>query len=149
MKRISLFTGIALLLLSSCTPKKEKKEADEKFAVTNPVRMDTSFTKEFVTQIRSIRNIELRAQEKGFLQNIYVDEGQFVQAGFAGPLVATTGSIVFGRQFSNGNYILTITPTRSGTAVPAVTSGTATVTVSGADFTGGSGTSYNWIAVGL
>jgi membrane fusion protein (multidrug efflux system) len=81
MKRISLFTGIALSLLISCTQKKEKKEEVDKFAVTNPVRMDTSFTKEFVSQIRSIRNIELRAQEKGFLQNIYVDEGQFVHAG--------------------------------------------------------------------
>jgi len=28
-----------------------------------------------------VRNIEIRAQEKGFLQNIYVDEGQFVKAG--------------------------------------------------------------------
>jgi membrane fusion protein (multidrug efflux system) len=43
--------------------------------------MDTSFTKEYVSQIRSVRNIELRAQEKGYLQNIYVDEGQFVKAG--------------------------------------------------------------------
>ncbi len=43
--------------------------------------MDTSFTKEYVSQIRSVRNIELRAQEKGYLQNIYVDEGQAVKAG--------------------------------------------------------------------
>jgi membrane fusion protein (multidrug efflux system) len=43
--------------------------------------MDTSFTKEYVSQIKSVRNIEIRAQEKGFLQNIYVDEGQFVKAG--------------------------------------------------------------------
>lgn len=81
MKRISLFTGIALVCIISCTPKKEKKEEVVKFAVTNPVVIDTSFTKEYVSQIRSVRNIELRAQEKGFLQNIYVDEGQFVQAG--------------------------------------------------------------------
>ena len=30
---------------------------------------------------RSVRNIEIRAQEKGYLQNIYVDEGRFVKAG--------------------------------------------------------------------
>ncbi|MET3034444.1 efflux RND transporter periplasmic adaptor subunit, partial [Flavobacterium johnsoniae] len=53
----------------------------EKFTVTNPVKIDTSFTKEYVSQIKSVRNIELRAQEKGFLQNIYVDEGQFVKKG--------------------------------------------------------------------
>lgn len=60
---------------------KEEKEEEEKFTVTNPVKIDTSFTKEYVSQIKSVRNIEIRAQEKGFLQNIYVDEGQFVKAG--------------------------------------------------------------------
>ncbi|TDO71383.1 membrane fusion protein (multidrug efflux system) [Flavobacterium chryseum] len=82
MKRIVVLTGlIAMLCLTSCTSKKEEKEEEEKFTVTNPVKIDTSFTKEYVSQIKSVRNIELRAQEKGFLQNIYVDEGQFVKAG--------------------------------------------------------------------
>ena len=75
-------TGLmALLCLTNCTSKKEEKEEQVKFTVTNPIAIDTSFTKEYVSQIRSIRNIELRTQEKGFLQNIYVDEGQFVKAG--------------------------------------------------------------------
>jgi membrane fusion protein, multidrug efflux system len=82
MKRIILFTGlIALVCLTSCTAKKEEKEEAEKFTATNPVKIDTSFAKEYVSQIKSVRNIELRAQEKGFLQNIYVDEGQFVRKG--------------------------------------------------------------------
>lgn len=82
MKRIIVFTGsLALLCLISCTTKKEDKETAVKFTVTNPVLIDTSFTKEYVSQIRSVRNIEIRAQEKGYLQNIYVDEGQFVKAG--------------------------------------------------------------------
>jgi membrane fusion protein (multidrug efflux system) len=82
MKRILLFAGfVALLCNLSCNQKKETKEEEGKYAVTNPVRIDTSFIKEYVSQIRSVRNIEIRAQEKGFLQNIYVDEGQFVQAG--------------------------------------------------------------------
>ncbi|MBO9584015.1 MAG: efflux RND transporter periplasmic adaptor subunit [Flavobacterium sp.] len=82
MKKIIMFTGLmALVCLTSCTSKKEEKEEVEKFTVTNPVRIDTSFTKEYVSQIKSVRNIELRAQEKGFLQNIYVDEGQFVKKG--------------------------------------------------------------------
>lgn len=82
MKRIVVLTGvIALLCLASCATKEEKKEEAEKFTVTNPVEIDTTFTKEYVSQIRSVRNIEIRAQEKGFLQNIYVDEGQFVKAG--------------------------------------------------------------------
>jgi membrane fusion protein (multidrug efflux system) len=82
MKRIFVLAGfVALLCNLSCNQKKETKEEEGKYAVTNPVRIDTSFTKEYVSQIRSVRNIEIRAQEKGFLQNIYVDEGQFVQAG--------------------------------------------------------------------
>ncbi|WP_449397610.1 efflux RND transporter periplasmic adaptor subunit [Chryseobacterium wanjuense] len=34
-----------------------------------------------MAQIRSINHIELRAQEKGYIQGIYVDEGQFVHKG--------------------------------------------------------------------
>jgi len=81
MKKIVLTGLFALLCLTSCTSKKEEKEEVEKFTVTNPVKIDTSFTKQYVSQIKSVRNIEIRAQEKGFLQNIYVDEGQFVKAG--------------------------------------------------------------------
>lgn len=82
MKRNVIFTGlVALLCLISCTTKKQEKEDAGKYTVTNAAVIDTSFTKEYVSQIHSVRNIEIRAQEKGFLQNIYVDEGQFVKAG--------------------------------------------------------------------
>lgn len=70
-----------MLCLISCTTKKQEKEDAGKYTVTNAAVIDTSFTKEYVSQIHSVRNIEIRAQEKGFLQNIYVDEGQFVKAG--------------------------------------------------------------------
>ena len=77
-----MFAGLcAVVCLTSCASKKEKIEEAGKYSVTSPLRVDTSFTKEYVAQIRSIKNIEIRAQEKGFLQNIYVDEGQFVKAG--------------------------------------------------------------------
>jgi len=82
MKRILMYNGmIALLCLTSCTAKKEEKEEASKFTVTNPIKIDTSYTKEYVSQIKSVRNIEIRAQEKGYLQHIYVDEGQSVKAG--------------------------------------------------------------------
>lgn len=77
-----MFTGLlALISQASCVSKKEEKEETGKYAVTSPLRVDTCFTKEYVSQIRSIRNIEIRAQEKGFLDQIYVDEGQYVKAG--------------------------------------------------------------------
>ncbi|WP_295127749.1 efflux RND transporter periplasmic adaptor subunit [uncultured Chitinophaga sp.] len=82
MNRIAMFTGLcALLYLTSCNAKKVEKEEIGKYAVTSPLRVDTCFTREYVSQIRSVRNIEIRAQEKGFLEQIYVDEGQYVNAG--------------------------------------------------------------------
>ncbi|MFD2288100.1 hypothetical protein ACFSOV_18480 [Pedobacter petrophilus] len=70
----------ALLYVTGCTSKKEEKEEVVTYAVTAPLKIDTSFTKEYVSQIKSVRNIEIRGQEKGYLQNIYVDEGQHVHA---------------------------------------------------------------------
>lgn len=83
MKRIFFFASLFAVTCSqtSCTTKAEVKEEMGKYAVTSPLLIDTSFTKEYVSQIRSVRNIEIRSQEKGFLQQIYVDEGQFVKAG--------------------------------------------------------------------
>jgi membrane fusion protein (multidrug efflux system) len=82
MKRIVMLTGLcALLCYTSCKTKEEGKEEPAKLLVTSPIKMDTTVTQEYVCQIRSIRNIELKAQEKGYLQRVYVDEGQFVKAG--------------------------------------------------------------------
>ncbi|GEP90612.1 hemolysin D [Chitinophaga terrae (ex Kim and Jung 2007)] len=77
-----MFTGLcAFLCHTSCKPKEEVKEEASKYTVTSPLVIDTSFTKDYVSQIRSVKNIEIRSQEKGYLQSIYVDEGQFVKAG--------------------------------------------------------------------
>lgn len=82
MKRVFMLMGLlATIISTSCQT--EKKEAEEKveFLVTSPVRMDTIITKEYVCQIHAISHIELRAQERGFLQSIYIDEGQSVKKG--------------------------------------------------------------------
>ena len=71
----------ALLIIFSCKDKKEEKEETVVYPVTTPVKMDTVITKDYVAQIQSLKNIEIRAQEKGFLEKIFVDEGQYVQAG--------------------------------------------------------------------
>lgn len=69
------------IFLTSCHSEKHESGEETKFLVTSPLKKDTSFTKEYVCQIKSIQHIELRALEKGYLQNIYVDEGQFVKKG--------------------------------------------------------------------
>jgi len=82
MNRIVLLISLcALICNTSCTTKKIEKEETGKFTATSPLKADTSFTKEYVSQIQSIRNIEVRAQEKGYLETINVDEGQYVKAG--------------------------------------------------------------------
>lgn len=82
MNKIVLLVGFgAIVCLTNCTSEQKQKEETGTYAVTTPLQVDTSFSKEYVSQIKSVRNIEIRAQEKGFLQAIYVDEGQSVKAG--------------------------------------------------------------------
>lgn len=81
-KRILMLASLCGLLFSaSCNSKKEEKKEETKFLVTSPVKKDTLITKSYVCQIQSINHIELRAQERGYLQKIFVDEGQFVKKG--------------------------------------------------------------------
>jgi len=73
---------IAALWTAGCRHDHESKEAEETtFLVTTPLRRDTVITNEYVCQIHSVRHIELRALEKGYLENIFVDEGQYVKKG--------------------------------------------------------------------
>lgn len=81
MKINALYVLGSACMLFSCAHKHEEKAVEEKFPVTSPLQIDTCINKEYVSQIRSLKNIEIRAQEKGYLQNIYVDEGQRVEAG--------------------------------------------------------------------
>lgn len=81
MKRVVASIALSSLLLFSCNKKKEEKEEAAVYPVTSPIAMDTVIDKEYVAQIQSVKNIEIRAQEKGFLEKIYVDEGQFVHQG--------------------------------------------------------------------
>ncbi|WP_115808965.1 efflux RND transporter periplasmic adaptor subunit [Winogradskyella pacifica] len=82
MKKITIFTGLFMCItLASCEEHKEEKHEESTFLVTNPIKKDTTLIKDYVSQIHSIRHIELRALEKGYLKNISVDEGQHVKKG--------------------------------------------------------------------
>ena len=82
MKKVLLFvSGCILFFATSCHEKTEKKEEETKYLVTNPIKKDTLITKDYVAQIQSSKHIELRAQERGYLQKIFIDEGQFVKKG--------------------------------------------------------------------
>lgn len=82
MKLLSIATVFAVLLFSTgCHHEKHHEEEATPFIVTNPIKKDTLIFNDYVCQIHSIQHIELRALERGYLQNIYVDEGQFVKKG--------------------------------------------------------------------
>lgn len=70
----------ALLILASCSTNTQT-ETENKFQVVSPFVMDTTYQNEYVAGINAIQNIELRARIKGFIENIYVDEGQTVYKG--------------------------------------------------------------------
>ena len=72
---------LPLLFSTGCHSNKEEKEEETRFLVTSPLRKDTLINRDYVCQIRAIQHIEMRALEKGYLQNIFVDEGQFVKQG--------------------------------------------------------------------
>ena len=75
---ILVFTAV---IQAGCHSKTHEVEKMLKLPVTNPSLVDTTIYKEYVCQIRSINHIDIRSQEKDYLQNIYVDEGQYVQKG--------------------------------------------------------------------
>ena len=79
LKSIALLVTIGIFM--SCSHKEKEKENEVTFIVTSPIQKDTIIYREFVAQIQSSNHIELRSQERGYLQSIYVDEGQLVQKG--------------------------------------------------------------------
>lgn len=82
MKKFLIAGSLFLLIISAgCKAKKEKSEPLPKYLVTSVMRVDTSIVKDYVCQIQSIRHIEVRSQEMGYLTKINVDEGQYVPKG--------------------------------------------------------------------
>jgi membrane fusion protein, multidrug efflux system len=82
MKRILMLMSLcALLLHAGCSSKTEEKEGEVKYLATSPLKKDTVITRDYVCQIHAIQHIEVRTREKGYLQEIFVDEGQSVKKG--------------------------------------------------------------------
>jgi membrane fusion protein (multidrug efflux system) len=80
MNRIVLLFSIAVGF-AACTTHQENKIEAGKFPVTSPLAMDTTYTSEYVAEIQSLQNVEIRAKIKGYIEKIYVDEGKPVKAG--------------------------------------------------------------------
>jgi membrane fusion protein (multidrug efflux system) len=82
MKRILMAWSVAVVLSTvGCNHQPHEHGNTDKFQVTNPIQKDTMVFIEYVGQVSAVNHIELRSQEKGYLQEIFVDEGQFVRKG--------------------------------------------------------------------
>src|SRR5687768_757484 len=85
MRWMNSLTLLAIVFISACESKKpEKAQAHltpKILPVTNVLVKDTNLYREYVADIQAVQNVELRARVQGFLEKIYVDEGQVVRKG--------------------------------------------------------------------
>jgi RND family efflux transporter MFP subunit len=82
VKRIQLFfTFLFFGILIGCQSSTIDSESTNAYPVFNPIIKDTIYTKEYIADIHSLQNVEVRARVKGYLESILVDEGATVRAG--------------------------------------------------------------------
>jgi membrane fusion protein (multidrug efflux system) len=83
MKR-SFFGAIAaLLILSGCGKKEEQapQPGPMPFPVQTVIRQDAVTYEEYTANLEGQQNVEIRPKVNGFIQKVYVDEGQMVRKG--------------------------------------------------------------------
>lgn len=79
---IPYLSGLLTLFgLISCHQPENEIHESVKYAVAEPVIMDTSVIQDYVASIQSRQNIEIRAKVDGYLDTIHIDEGQLVHKG--------------------------------------------------------------------
>ncbi|MCC6279047.1 MAG: efflux RND transporter periplasmic adaptor subunit [Saprospiraceae bacterium] len=81
MKYIHFMLLLLAFHISACKHEQETKQEQSTFIVSHPIVKDTVLHHEYVCQVRSFQHIELRTLEKGYLQDIHVDEGQMAKKG--------------------------------------------------------------------
>ena len=75
---------LLIFLLGSCKSEQSasiKTTTVQTLPVTQIVARDTTIHRSYVADVQAVRNVELRARVPGFLEKIYVDEGQEVTHG--------------------------------------------------------------------
>jgi len=80
-----IFISIAIIVLVSCKSSKQEnlKKPPPPFPVIEVPQENFIGYTEFPTNIQGSNNNEVRAKIAGYIEQLYVDEGQFVQAGQA------------------------------------------------------------------
>ncbi|MDR6560677.1 MULTISPECIES: efflux RND transporter periplasmic adaptor subunit [unclassified Arcicella] len=78
---VLLCFSATVLCMTACSTNKESKEKQEAFPTTNPIIIDTDYNNDYVSDIHAIKNVEIRARVKGYIDKILVDEGKSVKQG--------------------------------------------------------------------
>lgn len=91
MNKQKLMFAVSIVLMATSCKSVKEKNVTAVYTVTSPQITDISVPKDYVGNIRSEKNIELRAQKEGILKEIYTDEGQTVCAGQPLFRIATVG----------------------------------------------------------
>lgn len=86
MKRITLaFSTVALFIIASCGNKNEQQQMPPSGPPTVPViaveKTDALTYQTYAANLEGQQNVEIRPKVNGFIQKIYVDEGQMVKKG--------------------------------------------------------------------
>ncbi|MDD3005429.1 efflux RND transporter periplasmic adaptor subunit [Flavobacterium sp.] len=84
MKRISITSFIIALVLVSCGKKEEQKMTPQgpmPFPVEKVVKQNAVVFQDYTANLEGQQNVEIRPKVNGFIQKIFVDEGQIVKKG--------------------------------------------------------------------
>lgn len=85
MNKKSIFSVlIAIVILASCGKKQEQAQAPQgpaPFPVQTITKQDAVVYQEYTANLEGQQNVEIRPKVNGFIQKIYVDEGQVVKKG--------------------------------------------------------------------
>ena len=87
--------------MAACDSKKEGETIDT-HEVVNPIIRDVTYSSEYVAEIHSIRNVEIRSKVKGYIEKNNVDEGQTVKKG---QLLFELSSLEFEKELQKANAV--------------------------------------------
>lgn len=76
-----IITIISAVIFSACNPNQPTNQNIDSFPVTSVIKIDTSTTTDYVSEIHAIQNVEIRARVDGYLEKIHIDEGAHVKEG--------------------------------------------------------------------
>lgn len=83
---------LSAVILAACGKQEKEKNNIKNYPVATPELTDTVYTIEYVAEIQSLQNVEIRSRLKGFLEKIHVDEGSQVRKG---QLLFSLGSQIY------------------------------------------------------